>query len=364
MKCRLLYLVGQLAPGGAERELYNLLQVMDRELYKPAIVVWNFSEDDVFVSRFHALGIPLYSLPSNVSSALKLIAFRRLVKKLKPEVVHSFTFFTNFIAYWGANGICPVHIGSIQSDFIRDKKKNGSLVGRLSARWPRIQICNSIMGAENVKRSISLFVPKYTHVVRNGVDLNRFPMSPVPNHGKIRIIGVGSLLPVKRWDRLITASATLKQRGLDFSLDIVGEGPLRQPLEQQVRDLGLSDRVKLIGYAEDIPQLMSCATFLTHTSEIEGNPNVIAEAMACGRAVVAMEAGDIPYLVDDDKTGFVVPNGNREKLVERMTTLIRDPNLCRRMGEAARAKAEREFTLERVVTEHLSVYRHAGWDAK
>jgi glycosyltransferase involved in cell wall biosynthesis len=83
--------------------------------------------------------------------------------------------------------------------------------------------------------------------------------------------------------------------------------------------------------------------------------------MACGRAVIATDAGDIPHLVDHGTTGFVVPRGNETMLVERMTTLITDRELCCRMGKAGRAKAERDFGLDRLVSETLAAYQKAGW---
>jgi glycosyltransferase involved in cell wall biosynthesis len=85
------------------------------------------------------------------------------------------------------------------------------------------------------------------------------------------------------------------------------------------------------------------------------------EAMACGRAVVAMDAGDIPHLVEDGKTGFVVRRGDDATLVARLITLITDWQLCQSMGEASRARAEREFSLDRLVSETLAAYKAAGW---
>ena len=153
----------------------------------------------------------------------------------------------------------------------------------------------------------------------------------------------------------------LKQRGLHFLVEIAGGGPLRESLERQARDLDITDRVRFIGHADDIPGLMATSTFLAHTSDVEGCPNVVMEAMACGRAVVAMAAGDIPSLVEDGKTGFVVPRGDDAQFVERLATLITNRELCRQMGEASRVKAEREFGLHRLVEETLNAYREAGW---
>ena len=361
MHCRILYLVGQLTPGGLERQLCYLLQAMDRERYRPAVAVWNFAEADVYVPRIRALNVPLYTFP-NMTSAAKLRAFRRLVRQLAPEVVHSYTFFTNFAAYWGVRGTPSRACGSIRCDFTFEMKTSGPLVGRLSARWPRDQICNSSLAAETVRRwQQSPFVPRRLFMVRNGLDLEQFRSAPLTARGKSRIVGVGTLEPRKRWDRLLRAARELQRRGYDFEVQIVGDGPLHESLQQQAQDLGIADRVELMGYSANISGVLANATFLVHTSDNEGYPNVVMEAMACGRAVVATDAGDVPSLVDDGKTGFIVPRGDEATLLARMVTLITDYDLCLRMGEAGRAKAERQFGLDRLVSETLTAYRAMGW---
>jgi glycosyltransferase involved in cell wall biosynthesis len=107
--------------------------------------------------------------------------------------------------------------------------------------------------------------------------------------------------------------------------------------------------------------LIADSTFLVHTAEDEGCPNVVMEAMACGRAVVAMDAGDVPYLIENGKTGLIVQRGDETTFAECVSQLLCDHELCCRMGLAARAKAEREFGLERLVSETLEAYRSAGW---
>ena len=148
MKCRILYLVGQLGAGGLERQLYFLLQGMDREHYQPAVAVWNFSEVDAYVPRVRALGVPLYSLPRPLLPSSKLRNFRRLVKELTPEVVHSYSFYTNIAAWWATLGTDSIAVGAVRSDFVDDKASSGFFLGRLSARWPSKQIYNSFAAAE------------------------------------------------------------------------------------------------------------------------------------------------------------------------------------------------------------------------
>jgi glycosyltransferase involved in cell wall biosynthesis len=334
---------------------------MDREKYRPVVVVWNFSDHDKYVFRVRALGIPLYSFSQKASPLAKITTLTHLVRKLRPEVIHSYSFYTNLAAWVAALGTQVIAVGAVRSDIGNDKKCCGSFIGNLSARWPRGQIYNNFASAEKTRRSRSLFTPKQIWIVRNGLDLHEFATVPLSMNRRVRIVGVGSLLHIKRWDRLLVAAKLLKEEGLDFIIKIAGTGPLLSLLESQSRALGVEDQVQFAGYVDNIQNLLAESTFLAHTSDIEGCPNAVMEAMACGRAVVAADAGDISYLVEDGKTGFVVSAGDDKRFVQRLATLIQNRDLCCQMGQAARIKAEQEFGLTRLIEETLASYRLAGW---
>src|SRR5262249_5044702 len=125
INCRLLYVVGQLRPGGLERQLYFLLEGMDRKRYRPEVVVWNFGDDDVYVPQLRKLGVALHYFPGAPSGAAKVRALRRLVMQIRPEVVHSYTHYTNFAAWWATLGTKTIAIGAVQGDFIKEKKGPG-----------------------------------------------------------------------------------------------------------------------------------------------------------------------------------------------------------------------------------------------
>src|SRR5258706_7914716 len=180
-------------------------------------------------------------------------------------------------------------------------------------------------------------------------------------NGQVRILGVGSLLHVKRWDRLLMAASSLQKRGFDFQIEICGGGPLHEPLKHQAQILQLSNRVRFMGSTKDVAKSLANSSFLVHASESEGCPNAVMEAMGCGRAVIAMDAGDISSLVEDGETGFVVRQGDDAAFADRIARLITDRKLGVRLGQAGRAKAEREFGASRLVNETLAVYSAAGW---
>jgi glycosyltransferase involved in cell wall biosynthesis len=361
-QCRLLYLVGQLRLGGLERQLYALLTNLDRSRYQPGVIVWSLNQSDKYYRDIEALKIPIYGFPQEWSPLYKLQAVRTLVRQISPEVIHSYSFHTNFAAYYAARRSGTIAIGSLRSEFVWTKRQGGILKGALNARWPYSQISNSSRSARAVNEHWGFFVPRQIFVVRNGLDLGQFHCSNETRKLKSYVAAVGTLSPVKRWDRLLRVIQKLRTVGMrNVKFLIAGDGPLRLTLERMAQDLGLSSNVEFIGECHDIPTFLSHARLLAHTSEIEGCPNVVMEAMACGLPVVAMKAGDIPCIVEDGKTGFVVGQGDEVALTQRITQLLDDDSLCNLMGKAARSKAEGEFGLQRLVTETLEAYRAAGW---
>jgi len=358
-RCRILYLVGQLGIGGLERQLLYLLQTMDRYKYKPAVAVWNYCEEEPYVQQIRALGIPVLSLGEDRSALGKATAFRALVSRLRPDIVHSYSFYTNAIAWFGAVGSSTFAVGSLRNTFLSSQQDTGRILGRVCARWPSTQICNSVEAKKTAEYCKTFFKPSQMYVVRNGLDLCVFSFRP-PARG-VTLLAVGNLYQRKRWDRLVRIASMLSTKGIKFQVELVGDGPLRRELEGLVKTLKVDGFFRFLGPRKDIPELLGGSSFLVHTAEDEGCPNAVMEAMACGRATVAMDAGDIGYLVEDGKTGFVVQRGDETTFAECVYQLLRDHELCSRMGSAARAKAEREFGLNRLVSETLEAYRSAGW---
>lgn len=359
MECRLLYVVGQLGLGGLERQLFYLIRSMDRARYKPVVAVWGDSSDDHYAREFRALDVPVVGLGQNPTRLAKLKALSSLVSEIQPEVIHSYTFYTNIAVWCSVQGTRTLPIGSVRSNFIMDYRQIGRVLGRLCGRWPAAQIFNSAMAEQNARHTTRIFRPRRCYVIRNGVDLEQFSPRPHPERGYV--LAVGSIYPVKRWDRLIRAVGFLASKGMQFEVIHVGSGPLRQELEMMVKELRLEHAVQFLGPRHDIANLMAGAEFLVHTAEDEGCPNVIMEAMACGRAVVTTNAGDISYLVEDGLTGFVV--GKEENaLSDRMKILLEDKERCRQMGVAGREKAMQAFGLERFHSEVFAAYRAEGWE--
>ena len=192
------------------------------------------------------------------------------------------------------------------------------------------------------------------HVVHCGVDVEYFaPPAAPPNPGPLRILCVASLWEMKGHTYLIEACRLMRQRGIDFHCDFVGDGELKAQLMEQIARAGLEDSFAFLG-----PQPRSVVRGLLHQADVkalacvplpsglqDGIPVALMEAAACGVPVVSTTVSGIPELVDSGVNGILVPPRDPVALAEALERLARDPELRARMGRYGREKVLREFSL-------------------
>jgi glycosyltransferase involved in cell wall biosynthesis len=173
-------------------------------------------------------------------------------------------------------------------------------------------------------------------------------------HAVPLILSVGRLVSKKGYDLLLRAAAQLRERGLAFRVEIVGDGPLRGTIESQITALGLSEVVKLRGMLvwEEVRkayQRADCAVLasrITPEGDRDGIANTLAEAMACAVPVVASDMPSIRELITHRKTGLLVPSEDPAALADALEELLRQPALRRRLGRNARVSVRANFNEE------------------
>ena len=198
---------------------------------------------------------------------------------------------------------------------------------------------------------------RHIHVIPCGVDTDRFrPDGPRPEPP--HIVCVARLAPVKNLGLLLSACAILRTRGLQFRCVLVGDGRCREQLETERARLGLTEVVELVGAAEQLDVLAwwRRATVAVLTSESEGMPLSLMEAASCGVPAIATAVGGVPELIEDGVTGFLTSRGDADQLAATLERLLGDPDLARRLGAAARRRAEERFALARQVDRLLAVW--------
>src|SRR6476661_7597314 len=185
--------------------------------------------------------------------------------------------------------------------------------------------------------------------VYNGID-QRSPSA-------IRFLSVGRLVPFKGFDILIDACAELQKRGINFDCEIVGDGALREELEERASRQNLGERIHFAGeQSQNYVQatLRDCDVFVLASAPDERGasdifPTVIAEAMATGKPVVSTTVAGIPELVANGESGLLVPPRDARALADAMEQFARDENLRGDFGRAGRLRIEQKFTIEKTI---------------
>jgi len=191
----------------------------------------------------------------------------------------------------------------------------------------------------------------------HGLDLAGYV--PVESREVHRIVAGGRLTEQKGLRYLIDAALRLRERGLDFQIEIVGDGPLARSLAQQINDLHLTRTVELVGSMphEQLMARMRTAGMVvlpcieTAGGFMDGIPNLLVESLALEVPVVSSRLSGIPELVEDGVNGLLTAPGDASALADAMESLLRDPVRARAMGRAGRARVEQMFDLQRNASE-------------
>jgi glycosyltransferase involved in cell wall biosynthesis len=189
----------------------------------------------------------------------------------------------------------------------------------------------------------------------NGIDLEKFAYAG-PSH-EPTAISVARLSPEKDFPTLLRAVSLAICEVPEFRLQIVGDGAERQRLGQLVHDLQLDGRVQFLGERNDVADLLPRAGFFVSSSSTEGISLTLLEAMAVGLPIVTTTVGGNPEIVDEGKTGRLVPAGDPERLAAAIVEMCHDREAWPAMGILARQRVERDFNVRSMVWQYEALYR-------
>ncbi|MCC5868994.1 MAG: glycosyltransferase [Gammaproteobacteria bacterium] len=168
---------------------------------------------------------------------------------------------------------------------------------------------------------------------------------------------VAQFIPRKGHALLLDALPAVWQRHPGLQCLLLGRGPEQARIEAQVEARGWTSRVRLPGFRSDMARILPALDMLVHPALTEGLGVALLEAGACGIPVVAAAAGGIPEVIEDGRTGLLVPPGASEPLAAAMLRVLEDPALAAQLGRAARLRVERDFSIAAMATAHATLYR-------
>jgi glycosyltransferase involved in cell wall biosynthesis len=281
---------------------------------------------------------------------------RRIIAERRIDVLHAHDYKTNLLALLlsratGVRALSTVHGWTGHSP--RERYCYYPADKRVLARFPRLIAVSSDIARELVqygadRRRVTTILNaidhRQFHRDRGRVAGARATLGLQPHH--IAIGAVGRLEPQKRFDLLLEAFAVLHIERPELRLIIAGDGSLRESLDLQRQALGLADSVILTGHVDDVRPLHHAIDLFVQSSDYEGTPNAVLEAMAMQSPIVATEAGGTAELVLDGVHGRIIPVGKVDRLIWGMQAALNDPHRTRLMADRARSRVEGELSFD------------------
>jgi glycosyltransferase involved in cell wall biosynthesis len=218
------------------------------------------------------------------------------------------------------------------------------------------------------QRLIEVGIPeRKISLIYNGIDVQRYSPDPLAKERLVNEFSIrpGEIIlatlcyldrPHKNIDTVIETCRELLKRGVAIRLLVIGDGEMRGELERLAEKLGVADRIHWLGHIVDpVPILQGCDAFLM-ASLGEGFGLALAEAMACGAAAVAARSGTLSEIVEDGKSGLLVPPRDATALADAIEKLAKDENLRRQMAERGMQRVRRHFTVEASIEKMMNLY--------
>ncbi len=357
---RVALVAGTLGKGGAEKQL--LMMVRALRSADVNVRVYCTTRGEHYESELKAIGCPPHWIGQRSNPLSRLSRLTFALRSFRPHIIQSAHFYTNLYVALASRSLGTLGFGAMRNDAVSEVEGNGRW-GPWLIRLPKKFIVNSSMAKRNAA-SYGVSAERI-EVLSNVLDLADFDLraqsnpenDPIEASQVATAFAVGRLVRAKRMDRFITAIAKCNEstpvRGI-----IVGDGPLRSELEAQATELGLGrERLCFVGWRDDLPNLLNHADFLVSSSDHEGFPNVLLEAMAASIPSIGTPAGEVADVICDNETGFVVPFDDIEQLTQRMLDLVNDPLLRIQMGDAARARVVAKYSSQSLGDQLFELYR-------
>ena len=359
---RLLIVCSTLHVGGAESVAALLARRIDRSRFE--VTVCCLKENGVVGEEIQRAGVEVIAWPRRPGK-VDYLTFRKLLRVIRQrriEVIHSHD----------VHGLLDSAICRTLSPRVRHvhtfhygnyPRTQGSLrrIERLTWRRPDALVAVGHEQGATISRAYGIPQSRL-RVLWNGVDTTPASIADevrqaIAGDDRPVIASISTLIEQKGLPLLLEAAARLRAAGRRFLLLVIGDGYLRGPLQQQVHSLGLDDSVRLLGWVTEASRraLPACNIFV-QSSLWEAMSVVVLEAMAAAKPMVVTRVGENAHAVQHEQTGLLVPPGDAAALADALQRLLDDRELARRIGSAARASYESQFTAAHMVQRYERLY--------
>ena len=357
---RIALVAGTLGQGGAEKQLVYMARALRDS--GADVRVYCLTRGEYYERALSDVGLAPEWIGRFTAPPLRTLALATALRRFHPDIVQSAHFYTNLYVAMAAPMAGAIGIGAARNDVVHEVQYNGRW-GRWLLRAPSALIVNSYAARDN---AVALGRPgDAVHVLPNVIDVRAFDAgagsTPRRVNDPLVVVGVGTFVAQKRFDVFLRVIAAARAAGAPVRGVLAGDGPERTALQSLAAALGLgSEAVSFAGRRNDIPALLRTADVFMLTSDHEGFPNVVLEAMAASIPVLCTATGDTRAIVDHGVTGYVTALGDAEDLTRYLVALSRSAEDRRRLGEAGRRRVESQYAFESLAGRLAAIHDAVG----
>ena len=371
-KINLLHIVNGFAIGGGELKLLELVKnLVEKRADKYNVTVCSVGQGGMLQPEFEKLGIKVFVIEKkhkfDISQVFKV---RRIIKQEQIDLVQTTLFYADVIGalaakLTGVDAVISWDTVSHPPDSFETRLRH-----KLSYKFCMRFVKKIVAVSEGVKKYLiedRKIASGKIDIIQYGIDLSLFNSRNgfldrkkrselgLPDH-KI-VIGTVARLEVQKGHRyLIEAAPEIINKFPNVVFAFVGDGTLRQELETQVSELGLQENFRFLGFRKDVKELLFAFDVFVLPSLFEGLPNVILEAMASGRPIVATAVDGTPELIEHNETGLLVPPKSPQAMQEEILNLLEMEDKGKGLGQNAKQMAKQKFSFDQQFRKFEEVY--------
>lgn len=369
-KIKILYLTTSSNIGGVEQIILALVKDINRDQFH--IEMCTLSPKGALHEELDKLNVKNYSLGIIKKKWIYIpIAFYRLYRLLRKEnydILNTWLFHASIMGVIVTKFVkisCIVESRQYADFMYKYNLKLKQVLDKISSHGVgHIIACSD--AAKETLINYERVDPRKITVIYNGTSINKFRLQNIKQRQLIRdnlkvvdnivLTFTAHLRPEKGHQYLLEAISKIKSQYPNIILLLIGEGVLRNELQEKTRQLNIEENVRFLGYRADIPDLLSATDIYVHSSVNEGFGIAIIEAMAVGLPVVATNVGGIPEIVINGVNGILVSPENPQALADAIKDLIDNPDKRKRLAEKARQHVEVTFTNNIMAKEYIGIY--------
>jgi glycosyltransferase involved in cell wall biosynthesis len=367
-KIRVVHIVPMLSPGGAERVAVHIVRGLNRQRYEPAVISFTGRLGCDLDHLLEEAGVEVRYLGKRPGFDYRVYSrLHRALRDVRPDIVHTHL---HVLRYALPSMLFLQHALLLHTVHnLAEREIEPGL------RWLQRFALNNGVVPVAVAKEVALSLERLYGIQRCRVISNCIPTDyyacPQNSRGvwraregfedsDILFACVARFSPQKNHALLVKAFALGPASNPNAHLVLVGEGALQGQLEAQVKDLGLAAQVHFLGLRRDIPDVLGAMDIFVLSSDYEGNPLSVMEAMASGLPIVSTAVGGVPDLFESGKEGFLVPPGDALGLAKSMVSLLGNREARHSLGTAAALRAREDFDVSTMVQAYEGLYESLG----